>query len=66
MNTNSTKNPVALHSWLDNIQGEIQSIKRHRIAMPRPARNRSREKARREARRLFREYELDCDLQINN
>ena len=60
-----TTNKTALRSWLSQINNEIDGIRRHRLAQPRPARNRARERARREARQLFREYELDQGLAVN-
>gem|GEM_PF-3273881 len=65
MNTTLVNPPSSLNSWLTNINGEIASIRRHRLAAPRPKRNRARERARREARQLFREYELDQAIQFS-
>lgn len=52
----------ALNSWLSEINREIDGIRRHRLASPRPTRDRARERARREARQLFRDYEIDRAL----
>ena len=65
MNTTQVNSPTSLRSWLSNINGEIAAIRRHRLAAPRPKRNRARERARREARQLFREYELDQAIQFS-
>lgn len=45
-----------LHTWLRTVHSFIGQRRVDRGALPRPKRNRERERARREARQLFREY----------
>ncbi len=48
-----------LDGWLDAVKSHLDARRYELRARPRPKRNRERERARREARRLFAEYEAD-------
>ncbi|MBI4817346.1 MAG: hypothetical protein HY791_13870 [Deltaproteobacteria bacterium] len=52
----------SLDSWLRAVNTHIEKRKVERQALPRQPRNRDRERARREARQLFREYEQELAL----
>jgi len=55
-----TRNSSApLNSWLANVNQHLDQRRTDRSALPRTKRNRERERARREARQLFREYEME-------
>jgi hypothetical protein len=51
--------PKHLNKWLDTVHAHIERRRVERTALPRPKRNRERERARREARQLFRDYYAD-------
>jgi hypothetical protein len=45
-----------LHSWLDAVNDHLTVRRSEMRSIPRPKRNRERERARREARQLFAQY----------
>jgi hypothetical protein len=53
---NTTKQDNTLQSWLQSVSSELEVRRIETRALPRPKRNREREKARREARQLFAAY----------
>lgn len=53
----------AMHQWLRAVRADLEVRRRELAGVPRPPRNRAREKARREARQLFRAYYEDCVAQ---
>lgn len=53
---------ILLNGWLNAVNAHISQRRVARGTAGRPKRNRAREAARREARQLFREYELDLAL----
>jgi hypothetical protein len=55
MNTQTTKTPN-LKTWLSTVSDHLDQRRVDKQALPRPKRNRERERARREARQLFRDY----------
>jgi hypothetical protein len=49
----------ALKKWMTAVSAHLEARRLEAQAQPRPRRNRERERARREARRLFAQYEAD-------
>lgn len=49
----------ALKKWMTAVSAHMEARRLEARGRPRPKRNRERERARREARRLFAEYEAD-------
>ncbi|MCK6549023.1 hypothetical protein L6R52_24470 [Myxococcota bacterium] len=47
---------TSLQAWLSNVNQHISTRRIEMKSLPRPKRNRERERARREARQLFAEY----------
>ena len=58
MMTRTTPTPT-LSKWLNAVSTHLDARRTERRAAPKPQRNRERERARREARQLFREYDLE-------
>ncbi len=54
--------PQTLSSWLNVVNDHLDRRRVDRSATPRPKRNRDRERARREARQLFRDYYAELAL----
>lgn len=59
----TTAGNLNLNSWLESVSNQLDNCRAERRSMPRPKRNRARERARREARQMFRDYELSIALQ---
>lgn len=53
-----------LSSWLTTVHSHLEQRRVERSSMPRPKRNRERERARREARQLFREFYAERALNV--
>jgi hypothetical protein len=51
-------------SWLGAVNAHLSVRRLHAAAMPKPRRNREREKARRQARQLFAEYYADRAIDL--
>jgi hypothetical protein len=60
--TNS-ENTGTLTHWLSGVRTQLQIRREETRALPRPKRNRERERARREARQLFATYYADCAIE---
>jgi len=60
--TNSTTSELMLDGWLRSVNTHMRSAREDRSTEPRPQRNRARERARREAKRLFRDHEMRIAL----
>jgi len=56
MNMMQTGPKKTLHSWLDGVKDHLTVRRSEMRSIPRPKRNRERERARREARQLFAQY----------
>lgn len=54
--------PKTLHSWLSVVNDHLDRRRVDRSTVARPKRNRDRERARREARALFRDYYTELGL----
>lgn len=54
--------PQTLSSWLNVVNDHLDRRRVDRSSTPRPKRNRDRERARREARQLFRDYYAELAL----
>ncbi len=63
---NTTAGNLNLNSWLSSVSNQLDGFRQQRRATPRPKRNRARERARREARQMFRDEELRIALQDVN
>lgn len=63
MNTANTQKPDLLTSWLKDLNVELAVRREESRALPRPKRNRERERARREARQLFASYYAEQALE---
>jgi hypothetical protein len=61
---NTEKPTTLLHTWLKGVSLEMAVRRDESRAMPRPKRNRERERARREARQLFAAYYQECAIAI--
>ena len=55
---------TTLSSWLKTVSVELQVRRDESRALPRPKRNRERERARREARQLFQAYYAERALEL--
>lgn len=54
---------ATLSTWLSAVSQHLEVRRAELRTLPKPARNREREKARRQARQLFAEYERDCAIE---
>lgn len=59
---NTTTDTKSLSSWLNVVNDHLDRRRVDRASVPRPKRNRDRERARREARQLFRDYYAELAL----
>ena len=57
------QNREPLNTWLRSVSTHIDARREERLVQPKPKRNRARERARREARVLMREYKFGLLLQ---
>ncbi|MFO0725014.1 MAG: hypothetical protein U1E65_14640 [Myxococcota bacterium] len=61
INTQPTKTPN-FKNWLSVVSDHLDQRRMDKRSLPRPKRNRERERARREARQLFRDYYAELAL----
>lgn len=59
MNHQRSDSKVNLNGWLSQVHSHLEQRRAERTTLPRPKRNRERERARREARQLFLDYYAD-------